>query len=929
MRSSCLGVIAIIFLAASAAASPVPPTAEPTKLASSLYPEDVVKRLRENAAREPWGARMREEVIKAAKPWVDRSDDELWALMFGPGVTRSWMVWSNGHCPACDKNVPMYEWICDALNKPWKVQCPHCREFFPKNDFQTFFASGLDKMGVFDPARADRSLLFNTEHPDPADPKHLFGVDDGEGCVAGDKRWRFIGAYEIYGQWKQAVLAGIRTLSATYLLTGDPICAHKAGLMLDRVADWYPLFDYKKQALVYERRLGSAGYVSIWHDACEETRELVMAYDMVFEAIREDRELVAVLSRKASEHGLGNSKASFADIQRNIEDRILRDAITNRDKIHSNYPRTELAIAIIYAVLGGKENQAAFDNTVAAMLDKATAVDGVTGEKGLAGYASYTIQSVAMFLAEFGKADPTFLKRMLDRHPRLGDTFRFHIDTKCLGRYYPNSGDVGTFGAAHEAYAGMPLPASFAAGGGLSAWACVSPSCYSLLWQLYRCTNDVAYLQTLYHANGDRVEGLPNDLYADDAQVIQQTVRDAIQREGPTIRLGSINKQQWHIAILRSGQGADARALWLDYDSGGGHGHADGMNVGLYANGLDLMPDFGYPPVQFGGWTSPRALWYTCTAAHETVVVDGQNTSAGAGETTLWFDGRELHAIRAAGQTMNQGRRFERTVALVDVSPKECYVFDVFRVAGGKDHAKFTHSHFGEAAATGLGLQPSADFGNNTQMRNCRMDVKPQPGWHVDWAIHDGHQHLPADSEVRLRHTDLTSDAQAGLIDAWVVSGGYRSPSDGIWIPRVLVRRQAREGIPLDSTFVSVTEPYATQPSAASIRRLSLQSADGKTLGDSNVALLVNLADGRRDVLIARDPEYKAAAGMFQQPDLDVRTDAELAFVRIGASGTVESATVCRGSRMTCGKIEIIVPAGSESVEWPGAAAAQPKAGQP
>ena len=31
------------------------------------------------------------------------------------------------------------------------------------------------------------------------------------------------------------------------------------------------------------------------------------------------------------------------------------------------------------------------------------------------------------------------------------------------------------------------------------------------------------------------------------------------------------------------------------------------MNLGLFARGLDLMPDLGYPPVQFGGWDSPRA----------------------------------------------------------------------------------------------------------------------------------------------------------------------------------------------------------------------------------------------------------------------------------------------------------------------------------
>ncbi|MHC1765091.1 MAG: hypothetical protein AB9869_12455 [Verrucomicrobiia bacterium] len=57
--------------------------------------------------------------------------------------------------------------------------------------------SGLDRHGIFNPARADRSLLFNAAHPDPHDPRHQFGVDDGEGFVQDGKRGRFIGAFLI------------------------------------------------------------------------------------------------------------------------------------------------------------------------------------------------------------------------------------------------------------------------------------------------------------------------------------------------------------------------------------------------------------------------------------------------------------------------------------------------------------------------------------------------------------------------------------------------------------------------------------------------------------------------------------------------------------------------------------------------------------
>jgi hypothetical protein len=173
---------------------------------SVFYPTSMVTRARENAARDPWAGEIRKEIIAAAGPWLKLNDAQLWDLMFGATITRSWMVWSSGHCPACKQGVPMYNWRVDCFAHPWKLECPNCHEFFPKNDFPKYYQSGLDEHGVFDPKLADQALLLNTEHPEASDPLHKFGVDDGNGYVEGDKRWRFIGTYLVYGQWKQAVV---------------------------------------------------------------------------------------------------------------------------------------------------------------------------------------------------------------------------------------------------------------------------------------------------------------------------------------------------------------------------------------------------------------------------------------------------------------------------------------------------------------------------------------------------------------------------------------------------------------------------------------------------------------------------------------------------------------------------------------------------
>ncbi len=227
-------------------------TVPTTQRSSAFYPPHLLERARKNIDRDDWGRAIRKQAIELAEPWKKISDEQLWRLMFGATLPRSWMVWSNGNCPACNKPVPMYDWKIDAVNKPWKLSCPHadCAAMFPKNDFAKFHESGLDAHGVFDPAKADRALLFNAEHPDKSDPLHTFGVDDGNGYAKDNARWRFIPTYLVHGQWKQAVQQGIKRLATAYVVTGETVYAHKAVILLDRVADLYPTFDFKTQGLL-------------------------------------------------------------------------------------------------------------------------------------------------------------------------------------------------------------------------------------------------------------------------------------------------------------------------------------------------------------------------------------------------------------------------------------------------------------------------------------------------------------------------------------------------------------------------------------------------------------------------------------------------------------------------------------------------------
>lgn len=887
------------------------------KQAGAFYPPALIAKAQSNADKHPWAGEIRRKIVERAQPWMKFSDDVLWEMMFGNTIKRSWMVWSNGHCPACKKPVPMYSWRIDALKRPWKVRCPHCKEDFPKNDFRKFYVSGLDERGIFDPKLTDRSLLFNADHPNPKDPLHLFGTDDGEGFVRGRKRWRFVGTYLIYGQWKQLVVNGICNLAAAHVVTGDPRYAHKAGVLLDRVADLYPTFDFRRQGVLYEGR-GSAGYVSTWHDGCEETRRLALAYDQVFDALRKDAALVAFLADKAKRHRLANPKATFADVQRNIETRIFRDALANLHKIKANYPCRPIAVLTMRTVLGWPGNRDEVRTMLDAVIDKATAVDGVTGEKGMTGYSAFTIHRLALILSQYSRIEPGFLAEMLKRHPQLARTWRFHVDTWVMQKYYPQIGDSGIFTGRDTQHVGVGF-----AGESVRKPVGLEPSMYTFLWKLYELTGDVAYVQTLYRANGDSVKNLPRDLFADDAPAIQKGVAEVIARKGADIKQASVNKQQWHLAILRSGQGENARAVWVDYDSGGGyHGHTDGMNLGLFAKGLNLMGDFGYRPVQYGGWGSPRSRWYKMTAAHNTVVVDGRDQAEADGKTTLWADGEAFRAVRVSAATMVPGgKQFERTVALCDVSDSDFYVLDVFRVVVGRRHDKFMHSAFGTMTTTGLSPAPAEDFGRDTQMRNFRLDPKPKSPWGADWKIDDRYKFLPEGADVHLRCTDLTGGAEAVTCEGWVSVSGFSTTAEE-WIPRLITRRRAKDAGPLASTFVAVIEPYEKTSNITAVRRLRLVDRRGRAFSDANVAVEVKLADGRSDLIVAADAENPtgaspsaAKADALVQKDWDVRLSGELCFVRRGADGKVRRIALSRSQSVKVGRIMLVPKPGVDFVE--------------
>lgn len=881
-----------------------------------------------NASKFEWAGGMRDCAIEAAKPWLEMSDDYLFELIFGNTIKRSWMVLSNGDCPTCGKSVPMYSWIFKPMEHPYKAICPHCGDMYPKNDFGKYYTSGLGVDGIFKYELADKSLLFNTEHPDSTDPLHLFGVDDGNGLVIEGTTWWFIATYLVYGQWHKVILAGIENLARAYVLTGNKIYAHKTGILIDRLADVFPDFDFATQGIVYEFAHPSHGYISYWANSCVETRSIALAYDQVYSVIKEDKELVAFLNKKAKKHMLSNKKESFEDIHRNISERIFEDAILNaHTKNRSNYPQSHITEIVLRAVCDYDKYYDKIMELLDGVITKTTAVDGVTGEKGLSSYGAHGIRSLGAFLGMLINIDDSFITKLLEKYPRIIEGFRFHIDTWCLQSYYPPLGDDNFFAGPQKISVNMYSDK-------YSYFDSVRGFDFNFsknfMWRLYKHTNDVAFIQTMYsNVNEPESNFCPASIFAPDINEETNEFLAKIKEFGTEIKQKSIVKNEWHVGVLHSGEACNRRAAWVSFDDmcgGAYHGHCNGMAIGLYAKDSDFMVDFGYPPVHYGdGWGSPHVQWYRSAMSHNTAVVDLEEHASAKtmghttadilkdilkiGKCALFFAGNNSRAIRVSGPEIAEVKQFDRLVWMIDIDEVDSYLVDVFRIVGGKDHIKLMNASLGKLEINGLDLHQDDGFALYSRfMRNSMVDKAPDKGFEATWEVmHVNGDHTFEDQNLFLKYTDLTEGLSSAYTqEVWISFGDFNTKNEK-WIPRIAMRKTVQEGEAV-TAFAGIIEPFEKESKISKITRLipSINnvpfSSSDNIVQSSDIAIEIILKDGSKDILISADVEDAAKlkcsvnSNIISIDSYKLITDAEVCIVRYSPEGNLKYLSFANGS---------------------------------
>ena len=826
----------------------------PLKSARTLHTDAQIAAARANVARFAAAKAVADHIIKEADYWKDWSDQSLHDLVTTAEVPRATNVCDAG-CPVHGKAIfeinggSTYPWIVDPKH-PFKVKCPIGGETYPDNDYGAYYRSGFK----------DRSTLVGKI------------VDDGWGWVGPDGNRYWFVAYANHMIWQgldpdsRSINTAILFLSRAYLLTGDRAYAHKAAILLRRVAEVYPNMNYEQQSN-FGRMMAAEGtrytgkIVNLIWEAYQVTPELSEAYDNIWETIDTDAAL------KAFYHQTGEQLRAF------IEANYLEEAIDAyyADKIRGNYG-THQAALLELAVVRQHGDSARY---VAEVLHRP---EGHMLRIGL-DYGLYNLvyrdgnphespgynfvwtrvfSRSADLLGLLGYSFP-------DR-PRLQRMFDAPLDFITIGDHTPALGDTST---RYAPVVGNDA-ATFRRGLGL-----------------FRDSRYAAFLTNI-GAAGEKSFGDYEALFAPPVPVTAPRSDGRVVPPQPSRVFSG-----YGYALLNNP--ADTRSIGIFYGLHVAHYHHDRLSIDLFAHGQAMTPSLGYPDGA-NEFNPGIFTWSKASISHNTVTVDARQQQANpAGRLLLFADGPFARTLVAdAPGTYPQAGTYRRTLVMVDAprsrgARDDGYVVDCFDVRGGREHDYSLHGPTGNFQALGgtwSAPAPGTLAGPKVALGALYDDpVRGAGGFkgsYLDYAG-SGFQHLnhvqrlmagaddfvaeyghDKDPNARIRLRILPQPGQELILaDARV------SPLNFPDRVKYLIARRvaAATGPELASRFVAVLEPFATAPYIAAVRRDDFRGG---------TVVTVRRTDGERDVVIHHPDSGEPWGGTAAN---GVWTDAETAVV--------------------------------------------------
>jgi len=835
------------------------------------YTKNKIANLRTNVQKYDWARDEQEQAVAGAAKWLALSDEALWRMIPGQNLPRNidpqiHAGVRKGGCPACNVDVyarnNKYPWKVDIWNHPWKVMCPSCSRLLPGNDFEAFYGSGIGPDGTFDHEIADRSLLYHADHPDKEDPLHGSLVDDGWGFSTPDGAVnRFVGFYG-YALWGE-IKSGVSALARAFLYTGDPVYAHKCGLMLDRIADIYPDMDwsvYGEQGWFHSgSQDGGKIEGSIWEVGTVLT--LAGAYDMVKSGLRDQEPLFQFLGERAKEYTLLTQKGTYRQLTGNIEENLIEEfvkAVKTGRKIYGNEGDPQHCVVACALALNREPKSSAWIDWI---FDEGTVGQGAL-KPGDGGHVPALIVGTIDRDGVGREGAPSYSLswgRALGAAADLVHEYEGYV-ARDIYRDYPMFKRTITAGWRLGVLQTVtPVIGDYARCGYRSLVA-AEPE---FIVRGYKYFKEPAIGKIAVAANGGSVEGIGRDIFSEDPHWVEKELAELMDRDGSAAAVSGSNRPGYGLVSLEFAPRDTGQALWMYYGLNTVAAHRCALMFGYEAFGVTANPPLGYREL-WGDW--PKSIeWEDNTISHNTVVVNEERQTVVPVGHPVFFGqlpGVGGFSVDAEGAYEGVTDTYRRTMALVQVGDSASYAVDVFHVAGGEDHLMSYHAVPGPVDVTGLSLSrqeggsyAGADIPYGTSSRGPRMgyswlkDVERDPDppgvFTLDVKGTPPYLNLDRADDLQVRYYSFTEYSDVAL--ATGVPPGEEPPEI-----RYFLGRRVKEGAEeLASTFVSIVEPYRSTPSISKSTRLKVEGPDG---GLEAAALRITLADGSVDyVLVSPD----------------------------------------------------------------------------
>ena len=414
-------------------------------------------------------------------------------------------------------------------------------------------------------------------------------------------------------------------------------------------------------------------------------------------------------------------------------------------------------------------------------------------------------------------------------------------------------------------------------------------------------------------------------------------------KRAPWLDLRSRVLDNW-FGALESGLSHDdyrfRRAAYVRAGVGLGHAHADTLDLQVVAHGLPMTVDGG----QRSGYSKPNDRF---SRTHNTVEVNGSGNEE-YGLSTLatirsLSDAEGARYLLASAPPPPGSKLYQRQVALIDVdegkgsqplsaeqqrpgvplppgvTTANSYVFDVFRVSGGKLHSYGFHAMVNDdfqwnatgakpvaSSAEGNGSETDSKYLNIFEMAGASKEAGDCPAnFEATWRYSRDGKHGSEQQMLRKnfsetsprKFTRLSLLGTAGMRALKAdVAETDQSPVKYRFTNTMLQRRDA--GGKLESAFAAIIEPYAGERFLASEKLLPIDANETDAL--RAVAVEVTTKNGRTDLCFADGRPEKAR----KVSGVECRVSGEFGFVSRDAQG-LRQATLTGGTLLEAPGIRI------------------------